>query len=105
MSWDWCSGKNSIQPIFHMIKQVLEILRIVVPIALIAMTSFDIAKKVINPEDKDGQKKIMYRVIAAVIVFLVPTIIKLTFRVIDWGMTGNKDSYQESESGLSACWR
>ena len=102
--WNWCTGENNVQPVFHMIKTVLEVLRIVVPIALIIMTSLDIAKKVIDPEDKDGQKKIMYRAIAALIVFLVPTLVKLTFNIIDWGMSGG-NTYQSSETGLSACWR
>ncbi len=100
-SWDWCSG---LQPVLHLIKEVLNILRIVVPIALIAMTTLDIAKNVINPDDKDGQKKIMLRIIAALVVFLTPTIIRLSFRVIDWSR--NVDgTYENAESGLSSCWR
>ncbi len=102
-SWN-CTDPNAqgyIKPIFDMIKTVLNILRIVVPIILIVMTTLDITKKVINPEDKDGQKKIMTRAIAALIVFLVPTIINLTLRVIDWG-TGRDVN---ADAGLSACWR
>ena len=102
-TWDWCS-KCGVQKTFHLIKEILNILRIIVPIALIAMTSIDVAKKVINPDDKDGQKKIMYRAIAALIVFLIPTVIKLVFKIIDIGR-GVNGSYDESESSLSACWR
>ena len=103
-SWDWCSGEYSFGPVFRMVKEILNILRIVVPIALIAMTSFKKKKKVIDPNEKDGQKKIMIRAIAALIVFLVPTMIRLTFKVIDWGR--NVDgSYANAESGLSKCWR
>ena len=102
-SWN-CTDPNSpnyIGSIFHMIKTILDILRIVVPIALIAMTTLDITKKIINPDDKEGQKKIMTRAIGALIVFFVPTIISLTFKIIDWG-TG-KDV--KTDVGLSACWR
>lgn len=103
-SWDWCSGEHSFANVFAMLKQILNILRIIVPIALVVMTTLDITKNVINPDDKDGQKKIMIRAIAALIVFLVPTMIKLTFRVIDWGR--NVDgTYANAESGLSKCWR
>ena len=102
-SWNCTNpnGPNYIKPIFDMAKTILNILRIVVPIILIAMTTLDITKKVINPEDKEGQKKIMTRAIAALIVFLVPTIVNLTFRVIDLG-TGRD---VKTDAGLSACWR
>lgn len=87
----------------HLIKNILEVLRIVVPIGLIVMTTIDITKKVINPDEKDGQKKIMTRFAAAIIVFLIPTIIGIVFKLIDIGKNGG-NSYQESRSNLSACW-
>ena len=102
--WSWCAGEHSIQPILHMIKVILDVIRIVVPIGLIVMTTLDVAKKVINPDDKDGQKKIMIRAIAALIVFLLPTIISLAFKVVDWG-SGKDGSYDNPLSGLSQCWR
>ena len=99
----WCS-ETGVQNAFHLIKTVLEVLRIVVPIGLIVMTTLDIVKKVINPDEKDGQKKIMTRAIAAIIVFFIPTIITIVFRLIDIGK-GTSGSYNESQSSLSACWR
>ena len=99
-SWSWC---ESLQPVLHLIKEILNIVRIVVPIALIAMTTIDITKNVINPDDKDGQKKIMTRAIAALVVFLVPTIIRLSFVLIDWGR-GTSGTYDDNESALSSCW-
>ena len=102
--WNWCL-QPGVQDVFNVIRGVLSVLRIVVPIGLVAMTVVDIAKKVINPEDKDGQKKIMNRAIAALIVFLIPTFIKFTFRVIDWGLGNNGQStYDSATGGLSACW-
>ena len=85
IKWSWCTGEHNIMPIIHMIRTVLDVIRIVVPIGLIVMTSFDVAKKVINPVDNDGQKKIMIRAIAALIVFLLPTLIKLTLSVVEAG--------------------
>ena len=73
-SWDWC-GQSGVKGIFDLIRSVVDILRIIVPIALIVMTTVDIIKKVIDPEEKEGQKKIMTRAIAALIVFLIPTMI------------------------------
>ena len=73
-SWNWCNtGNGSILPVLHMIKMLLNVIRIVVPIGLIAFTTFDVVKKVINPDDKDGQKRIISRIIAAVLVFFAGT--------------------------------
>ena len=98
----WCEEAN-VRNAFVLIRGALNILRIVVPIALVVMTSLDIAKKVINPEEKDGQKKIMTRVLAGVIVFFIPTIVSLTFKLIDIGKNGG-NAYQDSRSSLSKCW-
>lgn len=103
ISWDWCA-QTEVQGVFHLVKEILNIVRIVVPIGLIVMTTLDVVNKVINPDDKDGQKKIMIRAIAALIVFLIPTFIRITFKVIDWGM-GKDGSYNNAESGLSRCWK
>ena len=102
IDWDWCS-QEGVRGIFHMVKTLIDIIRYVVPIGLVIMTSLDIIKKVINPDEKEGQQKIMNRVLAAVIVFFIPVFIQLVFRVIDWG-AGYDGSYDNAESGLSRCW-
>lgn len=101
----WCN-EEGVRQAFALIKNILDILRIVVPIGLILMTSIDIAKKVINPEEKDGQKKIMTRLFAAIIVFLIPTIISIFLRIVDAGKNaGNSGKSsnikEEAKSGLS----
>ena len=98
----WCS-QPEVKQAFAMVRNVLQVLRIVVPIALLIVTSIDIAKKVINPEEKDGQKKIMTRAIAAVIVFFIPTFIGIVFKIIDIGKDSGS-AYKESRAGLSECW-
>ncbi len=90
----WC-GDGGVAPLLHMIKILINVIHLVVPIGLIVMTTLDIMKKVINPDDKDGQKKIMIRAIAALIVFLTPTIVKFTLNIID---------ANSSNSELSSCW-
>ena len=60
-----------------LVYKIIDLLHILVPIGLIIMTTFDIFKKVIDPNDKEGQNKIMRRVLAGLIVFLLPTIINL----------------------------
>ena len=101
--WACDNSTSSIKPVFHLIKMILDIIRIAVPIILIGMTTLDIMKKVINPDDKDGQKKIMLRAIAALIVFLIPTLVRFTFKVIDWGKGTGADTRQ-IDTSLSNCW-
>ena len=69
--------------VMNLIKTLLNILRFVVPIIVIVMLVMDLVKNVINPNEKDGMKKIVMRVSAAVIVFLIPTIINLIVHLIN----------------------
>ena len=79
--FNWFS-QPGVNNVINMVYKVLDILRIVVPIVLIAMTTIDITKKIIDPSEKEGQKKIMVRAIAAIIVFLIPTILNFTFKIL-----------------------
>ena len=101
--WNWCA-QEGVQGILKLVMKVVNIIRYIVPIALIVMTTLDIIKKVINPDDKDGQKKIMNRAIAAVIVFFIPLLIKFIFVIIDWGIGSGEtpsDAYANIEECLS----
>lgn len=77
IDFNWFNSQE-VNNIIGMIMKILDIVRIVVPIGLIVMTTIDITKNVINPDDKDGQKKIMIRAIASLIIFLSPIIVNLT---------------------------
>ena len=98
--FNWCS-QAGVQNVMKIIKTIINIIRWVVPIGLIIMTTLDIMKKVINPDDKDGGKKIMTRAIAAIIVFFVPLFIRLVLRMVDIGMGRNTNSV----NSVSECWR
>lgn len=98
--FNWC-GQAEVKKIFDLIRTGLDIIRIVVPIGLIVMIGLDIAKKVINPEEKEAQKKIMHRLIAALVVFVSPILVRFVLKLADIGL--NNDS--ASTSSLSECWR
>ena len=64
---------------------LFKLLQFVVPIVLILLITFDMAKIMINGDEKakkDGMGKAAKRLIYAVIIFLVPIIIKFTFKII-----------------------
>ena len=97
-NWENSAGVRSV---LGMIDNILKIIRWVVPIGLIFMTSLDVAKKVINPEDKDGMKKIMHRVAAALIVFLVPTMINLVLKLVNIGNGNTNGGNNENGSSIN----
>lgn len=82
IDFDWLS-QPGVQNVLNMVYKIVDVVRIIVPIILILMTTLDISKKIIDPNDKEGQKKILIRTIAAVIVFFIPTIINLIFNIAD----------------------
>ena len=67
--FDWCA-QQGVRDVFSLIKGILKIVRIVVPIGLAFLTAYDLFKNVINPENKEGQAKILRRLAAAVLVIL-----------------------------------
>ena len=86
--------------VINLIKTLLNILRFVIPIIVIFMLIRDLTKNVINPNEKEGMKKIITRVSAAVIVFLIPTIINLIVHLIN---TVFEDSY-DTDYTNSSCY-
>lgn len=99
-NFDWCRDGSGIIKAMSFIKAILNIIRLVVPIGLVGFTTYEVIKKVINPDDRDFMKHITGRIIAAVIVFFVPVIVSLVLKVIDIG-TGNTSA---SSNSLGRCW-
>ena len=81
--------------VFSLIKGILKIVRIVVPIGLALLTAYDLFKNVINPENKDGQAKILRRLAAAILVFFTPLLVRFVLKLVDIG--GGSTNY-------SSCW-
>ena len=96
---DVCSSEFS--TILAIIKTVLNAICIAIPIVLIVLIIMDLAKIVTagNIDDKlkkEVTSKVVTRLIFAVLIFLVPTIVKLVFNLIP--LPGNV-------SGETATWR
>lgn len=98
--FDWCS-ESGVLSVFRIIKTLLNVVRLAVPIGLIIWTMIELFKNVLNPDDKDSKKKIINRAIAAVIVFLVPTIVNLVMNLVDIGL-GSGKGY---DYNITECWK
>ena len=80
-----CSPRNGLGAIFGIIGWVLLIIKIAVPIILIVMGMIDMTKAVMSKDQKDikeAQTLLIKKAIAAVIVFLIVTLVTLLFTVI-----------------------
>lgn len=93
-----CKDKNTLK-IFQIVGYVIYILKILVPLILIVMASVDVAKAVFNSSEKpntDALKSIGKRIIIAVIIFLVPTILDFLLGLVG----GAKDLITKDSGGL-----
>lgn len=98
--FDWCD-QNGVIMVFKMIKTLLNLMRFLVPIMLIVWTIIDLFKNVINPDNKESRKKIVNRLLAAIIVFLVPTMVNLVMNLVDVAF-GKGTGY---DYNVSECWK
>lgn len=90
------SANETLNAVVGTARLVVRILQIAVPVALIVLGSIDIGKAVIAGDEKkmkEAQKPFIKRIIAAVIVFLIPWIVSLII-----GMVGGKE-WKECWSG------
>lgn len=81
---------TSLAPVFVIIRVVFSIIQYVVPVVLILLGSIDLVKAVTQGKEEDikkGQKTLITRAVAAVIIFLVPLIVSIIMGLIgsnDW---------------------
>ena len=79
-----CCSDYAIATYVYVVKQVLDIMHIVIPILLIAMGTVDFIKLISNPDDNGGKtkKSLLNKVIATFIVFFIPYIITLVMNLL-----------------------
>lgn len=76
---------NYLNPIISIVKTVLTVVQWAIPIILIVIGTFDIMKAVIaskEDEIKAAQKLLIKRVVYAVVIFLIPTIVYFVFNIV-----------------------
>lgn len=90
-------------------KNILLFIQLIVPIILIVMSVIELTRLSINPEDKKGFRKILNKIIAAFIVFMIPILINAVMGLVGestefsrcWNNAGdisiNNDNYIEIE--------
>ncbi len=80
--------------ILVVVKQVFTIICIIVPILLIISIAFSLFTLVTNPDRKNGPKPILLKVLAAVLIFFLPTLVNL---VMNW--------LPDNSFNFTTCWQ
>ena len=99
-----CCNDYSIAIFIAIIKNAIEVIQIIVPILLIAMSMVELFKMMTssNPEDKKGVKSLTNKFVAAAIVFFLPILANITISLVGEGVnTKGLDvikCYKESSS-------
>ena len=72
--------------ILNIVKYLIKIIQFVVPFFLIALVIFDLLKGIIAGDEKSSKEttnKIGKRLLYAVLLFLIPILVRYVFRAID----------------------
>ena len=81
---DVCTNYNFLS-IMYIFKQMLNVVRVMVPVLIIVLGSFDFFKAVMASKDEDMaklKKQFVTRLTAGIMVFLVPTLISFSLNII-----------------------
>lgn len=86
--------------ILNTVHQVVNMIAIIVPILLIISIIFSLVGFLVNVDQKNKSKKIIQKLAAAIIVFLLPTIVDTTMLLLDYaGGDVESNNFQ-----VASCW-
>lgn len=96
-----CKG---LEPIVKLIKHgLMPIVQIGIPLLLIVLGTLDLGKAVVSSDDKEvkaAQSRLIKRVIYAMLIFFVTTIVSLIMNLVAVGADGTG----ANTSGWARCW-
>lgn len=87
-----CCSNWGLVSIISVLKNILDIIQLIVPILLIIFLTIQLTKMVVNPDEKKNMSRIKNQLLATVIVFAIPVIINVLLNIMP----------QNFE--LTACW-
>lgn len=99
-AFDVASFCTEMKSLLVVIGWVLTIFKFVIPLLIIALGAFDFGKAVVaekEDEIKKQTKKLIYRVVAGILIFLLPNIIIFIFKVAAPGYENGSESFKTCE--------
>lgn len=100
---DSCGG---LLPILRVIAQLIKILMILIPIALILFGTIDLGRAVIESDEKkvkEAQKRLIQRFIYAALIFFVPTLVGVVMNLVAAGGEVAEDQTVDTVNWKN-CW-
>lgn len=88
-----CCTDYALVGVLNIAKYVFGLIQFVIPIILIIAGTIQFVQLTINPELKDGLRRVLNKVIAAVIIFILPTLIDAILGVAP------------GDFSVAACWQ
>ena len=104
---DICKNDSEMAMVFGLVKFILSVICIVVPVVMILLGTIDLFKAVTAGKDeeiKKRQKALITRLIAGIIVFLVPSIVSLLMGLIGQS-SKTTDSWKSCWDHASSSWK
>lgn len=99
---------NGLLPIVQFIRRgVFPIIQIGIPILLIVMGSIDLGKAVLSSDDKEikgATSRLIKRVIMAVAVFFVVTIVTVVMNIFASSGAESNDNFETRKGDWRKCW-
>lgn len=95
-----CQG---LEPLVRIIKKLLNYVAIIIPIGLMLFGIIDLGKAVIASDDKEvkaAQTRLIKRVIYAVVIFLIPSLVTLIMNIVAVGA----DQSETDTTSWASCW-
>lgn len=87
-----CCSDYSMVMVLEITRRIFELIQFVVPVVLIVAGTIQFVQMTINPELKDGFRKILNKLIAAIIIFLLPALMDVVLGAVS------------SNVSIAACW-
>lgn len=84
---------GQLAPIMRVLAYLIKLLKIAIPIVLIALIIIDFAKAVVASDEKkmnEAKNASIKRVVYALIIYLVPTIVSLLFKTLGDNLGGGE---------------
>lgn len=85
-------NSSALSGILYIVKNILLVIEIIVPILLVLYITIELVRLANNPDEKKTMKRIYSKVIALIIIFLIPVIINAVMYILG------------ENTDISSCW-
>ena len=75
-------NNTALSTVLPVVKGIMKMIQFAVPVALLIAFTIQFVRLTINPEEKDSFRKILNKLIAAVIVFVLPFLINAVMGIV-----------------------